>query len=878
MATNTMEAFYLGTFADMDANESDYVAENASILVGQTFGGPSAPLYDNIKSITTNDSDNDGAFRNNSGGQTGELITYNGVASTFDSVALYNATITYSDGTPSSITAIIVQDVSGRAFLVPWGVGNAGNVALGLMPIRSVTLNSVNSNNFGSMAMNRESNAFLDGTVNGTTGNDSMGYSYTDADGTQMNAYGGNDTVNAGAGNDSVTSGDGNDLVYGGAGNDSLHGGVGNDTIYGDADNDTLIGGDGDDTLYGGIGNDMSYGQEGNDLLHGDDGDDTLRGENGNDTIYGDAGADSLVGGDGDDALYGGIGNDLLYGQDGADSLEGGDGDDRVDGWIGNDTLKGDAGNDTLVGGAGSDWIDGGTGTDVADYRNSTAGVSVNLVTGAGSGGDAQGDTLVGVENLVGTNFDDTLTGDANANDLTGGTGNDWLIGGDGADTFYGNDGDDYLQGDAGNDLIYGGNGADQMSGGVGDDSLYGGAGNDTAAGGDGNDRLDGGDGDDLVQGDAGNDSISGGLGNDTVDGGDGNDTLDGGDGNDNLTGGVGADSMSGGAGNDRLTGGAGGDTLTGGTGEDIFTLLQAGGADTVTDFDMTLTQGRTVDQFDVNDLRTLSGDPIAWRDVVVTDTNGDGTGNAILTFPSGESVVLAGISPNQVESKQAMARMGIPCFVAGTQIQTPTGWRAIETLAVGDVVQTQTGATPIIWSGARALSAADLVACPRDKPIHFNTGAIGNTVPLRVSPQHAIALQRPDGDIVFVRARHLAAAKMRGVRVANGVKNVSYHHVLLGHHGVLSASGAAVESLYPGPQALRALPAFARLQIAAAIRSCRQQAFLGVTNLEDLAKVYGHRAYSLARRSELNASERMVQWKLLGTQPSRREIRPDAA
>ncbi len=82
----------------------------------------------------------------------------------------------------------------------------------------------------------------------------------------------------------------------------------------------------------------------------------------------------------------------------------------------GNDILLGGAGNDTLIGGGGADSLQGGAGVDTADYSGSAAPVTVNLTTGTGSGGDAQGDTLTGVDNLIGSFGDDSLTGDAGNN------------------------------------------------------------------------------------------------------------------------------------------------------------------------------------------------------------------------------------------------------------------------------------------------------------------------------------------------------------------------------------------------------------------------------------------------------------------------------
>ena len=109
----------------------------------------------------------------------------------------------------------------------------------------------------------------------------------------------------------------------------------------------------------------------------------------------------------------------------------------------GNNQLFGGDGNDTLIGGAGADTLDGGSGNDTASYATSTAGVTVNLATGLGLGGHAQGDVLISIENLIGSNHSDTLTGDSGINRLEGGAGNDTLDGGGGADTLIGGTGDD---------------------------------------------------------------------------------------------------------------------------------------------------------------------------------------------------------------------------------------------------------------------------------------------------------------------------------------------------------------------------------------------------------------------------------------------------
>lgn len=187
---------------------------------------------------------------------------------------------------------------------------------------------------------------------------------------------------------------------------------------------------------------------------------------------------------EGNDLLRGGDGNDTLFGEAGNDTLEGGAGNDSLNGGPGNDSLDGGAGNDTLAGGAGADTLTGGTGMDFADYSASGAGVSVNLATNSFSGGDAAGDVHGGgVEGIIGSAFDDSLTGD---DGLVPGLTN-VIYGGAGNDTIDGAGGDDFLYGGIGDDVIYGGTGADEMLGGAGNDTLYVGQG-DSAAGGDGDD------------------------------------------------------------------------------------------------------------------------------------------------------------------------------------------------------------------------------------------------------------------------------------------------------------------------------------------------------------------------------------------------------
>jgi Ca2+-binding RTX toxin-like protein len=181
-------------------------------------------------------------------------------------------------------------------------------------------------------------------------------------------------------------------------------------------------------------------------------------------------------------------------------------------GRLGDDTLTGGDGNDLLVGGPGADVIYGGAGVDrISYYDGATQGVNVDLrVTGPQvgiPGGDEVGDRISGIEDLDGTFYNDTLTGDDQSN---------YIAGGEGADLIFGYDGYDQIRGGSGFDTIYGGDGADDIRGDHNSDSLFGGAGGDTIEGGSFHDAIYGGTGDDFIIAGTGNDTLWGEQGADT--------------------------------------------------------------------------------------------------------------------------------------------------------------------------------------------------------------------------------------------------------------------------------------------------------------------------------------------------------------------------
>ncbi|WP_144053173.1 tandem-95 repeat protein, partial [Xenococcus sp. PCC 7305] len=131
-------------------------------------------------------------------------------------------------------------------------------------------------------------------------------------------------------------------------------------------------------------------------------------------------------------------------------------GNDALTGTTDSELLAGFAGNDVLDGRAGNDILDGGPNIDTAVYQSDSAGVNVNLNTGIVNGGFGGTDTLISIENIIGSEFDDNILGNAESNSLTGRNGNDTINGGDGNDFLVGSAGADILNGGAGNDsFIY---------------------------------------------------------------------------------------------------------------------------------------------------------------------------------------------------------------------------------------------------------------------------------------------------------------------------------------------------------------------------------------------------------------------------------------
>lgn len=420
-------------------------------------------------------------------------------------------------------------------------------------------------------------------------------------------------------------------------------GGTGADTIYGNDANNVISGGQGNDIFYGSLGNDTIEGGAGTDLARYTyavsdfvfDFINTVKVaithtvQNFTDTL-------NYI----ENFIFNGVSYTFaqLKATYGENEVNGNSANNTLYGTAGADHIRAAGGNDIIYSMGGRDIIDGGDGTDTVSYLLAASGVRVGLASGRVSDdGDGSSDTLIDIENIVGSNFADSIFGD-DSNTLSGGGGNDKLFVYSGTNTINGGDGNDQinartsgsinvLNGNAGDDTFFvTANATHTINGGTGNNMLSYAYDNtavdinlttgDIDTNGDNIadstlsniQNLQGSRSDDTLTGNNVRNIIYGKEGDDTINGGGGNDKLNGDNGNDVIHGGDGNDTISGGYGDDILYGDDGFDSLAGGQGMDTF-IFEATSAynnrDRIQDF--TLSHN---DRLDISDL--LSGyDPM---------------------------------------------------------------------------------------------------------------------------------------------------------------------------------------------------------------------------------------------------------------------------
>jgi Ca2+-binding RTX toxin-like protein len=424
----------------------------------------------------------------------------------------------YSQDQTISLWAGTYSDIGGLHGNVGiWGIGAASD---------TIIENAVGGSGYDKIYGNAADNELLGGG-----GSDVLeGYGGKD----RLYGESGEDTLNGGADDDKLYGGDDKDILHGGGGDDLLIGDDGDDFLHGGPGFDFMLGGNGFDTASyfdAQAGVTVNLDQPGAntgdaagdtyasvEYVQGSDFDDILIGDDDDNYLWGGKYDDELHGGDGNDydRLFGEAGADTLFASEGTDYLDGGDGFDQViysgnvvvdladftkndwtakgdnlvriekviadnkddDQLFGDDKdnwLHGTGGNDLLNGRGGADILDGGNDNDTVTYIDAPMGVTADLSQGSGGwgGGKENLDTFFSIENLIGSKYEDVLTGDAKANILDGGDGygDDILSGGGNADILLGRDGKDTLDGGTGDDTLDGGLDGDTLKGGVGSDT-----------------------------------------------------------------------------------------------------------------------------------------------------------------------------------------------------------------------------------------------------------------------------------------------------------------------------------------------------------------------------------------------------------------------
>ena len=450
---------------------------------------------------------------------------------------------------------------------------------------------------------------------------------------------------------------------------DELEGGGGKDRLEGRGGDDRLVGRGGKDRLIGGAGDDDLNGGDAGDQLEGGGGNDTLRGGDGNDVLDpGSSGGDGdvIIGGKGDDRIDFSAGAYTLTYSRLATALEVrlGDATGTVDkGGQGTDTLRGlgaivsvagltvvgGSGDDLikaslgarqfarLIGGDGDDTIVGGTGFDQLAFSSDGAtGVAVR-VTGYKGGGmtgratDPSGgtDSFRKMNEVRGTENDDTFRGRGETDRFVASAGEDSYRGGNGTDDLlrFNRIGIGSVEVDllAGTASVVAGDGTFAQTL-TGIEHIRGSeASGDRLFGSNEEDQLETFDGKDLLEGRDGKDALSAGAGADT---------LRGGNGGDRLFGQKGKDRINGDGGDDRLDGGTGADRLEGGAGADVFEFGRRDDNDRILDF------------ADGTDLISIRNGADAFSDLTIS-----GAADATITFAEVE-IVVTGVAASDLSSE----------------------------------------------------------------------------------------------------------------------------------------------------------------------------------------------------------------------------------
>ncbi len=664
------------------------------------------------------------------------------------------------------------------------------------------------------------------------------------------------------SGGDEIIAGAGADEIFAGSGDDTVNAGGGADTVDGGAGDDTINAGGGADTVYGGAGDDIINGGGGADVIRGDTSidPDEVNSESTDFSAIPDPSGDGTAIDD-DDDVSAGFSLDtgtmqvsLSFADDDPNNTAAGFEFNSSDGQYTDGLNNGDGGTDNaiLLAGRGT----GDTSTTTISFSSNDATVEdevQNVNFRLNDIDDAGWRDVVTIRafDADGNPVEVTLTGGASMvlSDTDGVAGNDTATAINGSGNGNPSDADNSLLVEiagpvASVEISYGnlepgGQRIDLTE--IFFDTIA----TDQPTG--FNDTIDGGGGDDTIFGELGSDTIDGGAGTDALDGGVGDDTFVISAGTDTIAGGEGADTFD----------AENGSSLTG---ETITVDVDNSGTATIAKTNDGTTDTTTSVETYIADEDVAEADTITLTttDLMTTEVSGiDDNAVGIFTPQNGAPPVAFG-GPGQPTFSELISGAEAPgnnpagryqitdgdesgqvgniafenfenidfsvvCFADGTLIGTDRGLRPVEALRIGDVVQTlDHGLQPLRWIGHRHMDAAILAAKPNLRPIRIKAGALGENTPARdlvVSPQHRILLKSKiairmfDTQEILVPAKQLLAVD--GIDVADDLEHVTYHHILCDSHEIVEADGALAETLHTGTQAMNAMSAKAKQEIA---------------------------------------------------------------
>jgi hypothetical protein len=228
-------------------------------------------------------------------------------------------------------------------------------------------------------------------------------------------------------------------------------------------------------------------------------------------------------------------------------------------------------------------------------------------------------------------------------------------------------------------------------------------------------------------------------------------------------------------------------------------------------------TSGGTLEITQINSVPVVAGDTVVLSNGQTVTLNADGTLHISANGATETIYFNYTISDGQGNADTGLVQVNnvtLPCFVAGTMILTSTGLRAVETLAVGDMILTQdNGLQAIRWIGNKSVTAKGALA-----PIRISKGTLGTTADLLVSPQHKILVSGQMAELLFAHDEVLVSAKNllndQTIRQQDHDGDVHYFHLLFDRHELIWSNGILTESYHPGPETMDGFDLAAQTEI----------------------------------------------------------------